>query len=57
MRLLNVAHGEIPMLGGYLAFWSFTLTGSGPVYSMFVALTLAGMFGALIYTMLCRRDR
>ena len=25
MRLLNVAHGEILMLGGYLAYWSFTL--------------------------------
>ena len=23
MRLLNVAHGEVLMLGGYLAFWVF----------------------------------
>ena len=55
MRLLNVAHGDILMLGGYLAYWSFTLTGLGPVYSMFAALILAGMFGALVYTTLCRR--
>ena len=55
MRLLNVAHGEILMLGGYLAYWSFTLTGIGPVYSMFGGLVLAGMFGGLIYMTLCRR--
>ena len=36
MRLLNVAHGEILMLGGYLAYWTFTLTGVGPVWSMFL---------------------
>ena len=55
MRLLNVAHGEILMLGGYLAYWSFTLTGVGPVYSMFVAMVLAAVLGAGVYHYLCRR--
>ena len=55
MRLLNVAHGEILMLGGYLAYWSFTLTGIGPVYSMAAGLVLAGAFGAIVYRTLCRR--
>lgn len=55
MRLLNVAHGEILMLGGYLAYWMITLTGVGPIYSMFVALILAGAFGAVVYHTLCRR--
>ncbi len=55
MRLLNVAHGEILMLGGYLAYWSFTLTGVGPIYSMFVAMVLAGGLGAAVYRYLCRR--
>ena len=41
MRLLNVAHGEILMLGGYLSYWLFTLIGMGPLYSMFVATALA----------------
>ncbi len=54
MRLLNVAHGEILMLGGYLAYWSFTLIGAGPIYAMFAALVLAGGFGAALYTTLCR---
>lgn len=55
MRLLNVAHGEILMLGGYLAYWMFTLTGIGPLYSMFVAMALAGGLGAIVYHFLCRR--
>ena len=55
MRLLNVAHGEILMLGGYFAYWSITLTGVGPIWSMFVAFLLAGLFGALVYHFLCRR--
>ena len=55
MRLLNVAHGEILMLGGYLAYWSFTLTGVGPIYSMFVAMVLAAALGAGVYHFLCRR--
>ena len=54
MRLLNVAHGEILMLGGYFAYWTFTLTGVGPIYSMFVAMVLAGALGAAVYHYLCR---
>ncbi|MCH8188572.1 MAG: branched-chain amino acid ABC transporter permease [Proteobacteria bacterium] len=55
MRLLNVAHGEILMLGGYLAYWSFTLTGIGPIYSMFVAMILAALLGAGVYRFIFRR--
>ena len=55
MRLLNVAHGEILMLGGYLAYWCFALTGIGPLISMFVAMALAALFGAGVYRYLCRR--
>ncbi len=25
MRLLNVAHGDIAMVGAYISFWAFTL--------------------------------
>ena len=55
MRLLNVAHGEILMLGGYLAYWSFTLTGIGPIYSMFVAMALAATLGVAVYHLIFRR--
>ena len=30
MKILNVAHGEFLMLGGYIAFWLFTLLGLDP---------------------------
>ena len=30
LRVLNVAHGELLMIGGYVTFWLFTLTGLDP---------------------------
>ena len=39
MRMLNVAHGDVVMLGAYAAFWAFTLLGLSPlVAGPFVAL-------------------
>lgn len=38
LRVLNVAHGELLMLGGYATFWLFTLLGVDP----FLSLVLAG---------------
>jgi len=55
MRLLNVAHGEIVMLGAYVAFWGFTLVGVGPPLSMLVAMALTAAFGAIVYRLVFRR--
>ena len=55
MRLLNVAHGELVMLGAYVAYWSFSLASIGPLVSMFVAMAAAALLGAAIYFMLVRR--
>ena len=33
LRVLNVAHGELLMVGGYVTFWLFTLTGLDPFLS------------------------
>jgi branched-chain amino acid transport system permease protein len=49
MRLLNVAHGEVMMLGGYVSYWAFVQFGIGPLVSMFGAMLLAGALGALSY--------
>jgi branched-chain amino acid transport system permease protein len=49
MRLLNVAHGEIMMLGGYVSYWSFARLGISPLISMIVAMLLAAALGALCY--------
>lgn len=55
MRLLNIAHGEIVMLGGYVAFWAVALAGIDPLISMFAAMALAALIGALTYRLLLRR--
>lgn len=55
MRLLDAAHGDIVMLGGYTSFWLFTLAGMPPLLSMLVAAALCAGLGALIYAGLFRR--
>ncbi|MFH1117488.1 MAG: branched-chain amino acid ABC transporter permease [Pseudomonadota bacterium] len=48
MRLLNIAHGEIIMLGAYAAFWLYTLFGISPLISVFVVMGLAALAGAMV---------
>lgn len=55
MRLLNVAHGEIVMIGAYVAYWAFVLLGIGPLVSLFGAMTLTGALGVLAYVTVVRR--
>lgn len=43
LRVLNVAHGELLMLGGYVSFWLFTLAGIDPFVS--VLLSAPVLFG------------
>ncbi len=47
LRVLNVAHGELLMLGGYASFWLFTLLGVDPF------LSLLGVAPALFVLGLC----
>lgn len=49
MRLLNVAHGEVMMLGGYVAYWGFTMLGVSPLLGLFGAMALAALLGAACY--------
>jgi len=44
MRLLNVGHGDLVMLGAYVAFWCFALTGLPPP----LAAPLAAALGVLL---------
>jgi len=55
MRLLNIAHGEFVMLGGYVTYWSFTRLGISPLLSMLIAPALGACLGMLIYVVLFRR--
>ena len=44
MRMLNVAHGDVVMLGSYAAFWGFTLLGWSPL----VTAPLVALAGAAV---------
>lgn len=49
MKVLNVAHGELIMLGGYATFWLVTLTGVDPFASLVLVVPLALALGAVLY--------
>ncbi len=49
LRMLNVAHGELIMLGGYATFWLFTLWGTDPYVSLLVAGPALFVVGVALY--------
>ncbi len=54
MRLLNVAHGELLMLGGYVAYWGFAEWGISPLLSAVAAMALGAALGTLVFATLIR---
>lgn len=48
MRLLNIAHGEVIMLGAYTTYWLFTLFGVSPLLSIVVVLGLGCVLGLVV---------
>jgi branched-chain amino acid transport system permease protein len=48
MRLLNIAHGEIIMLGAYITFWLYTLYGVSPLVSMLIVFVCSAVIGLII---------
>ncbi|MEC9265692.1 MAG: branched-chain amino acid ABC transporter permease [Alphaproteobacteria bacterium] len=54
MRLLNIAHGEIVMVGAYAAFWGFSLLGLSPLAALPVVGVLTGAIGLVLYRTLFR---
>jgi len=55
MRIVNLAHGDFLMLGGFLAFWLFTLFAINPVPAIAVAFIGFAMIGVPIYYLLVPR--
>ncbi len=49
MRVLDVAHGELIMLGGYAAFWLVALFGIDPFVSLVLVIPLALLGGVVLY--------
>jgi branched-chain amino acid transport system permease protein len=49
LKVLNVAHGELIMLGGYAAFWSVALLGMDPFGSLVLVAPLSLLAGVVLY--------
>ncbi len=54
-KFLNVAHGELLMLGGYASFWLFTLLGVDPFASMPLSIIFLLLIGLILYKVLFSR--
>jgi len=49
LKILNVAHGELIMLGGYASFWLFALLGVDPFLSLLLTLPIMLVVGFFLY--------
>lgn len=54
MRMLNVAHGDLVMLGAYGAYWAFTLIGLSPLLAAPLVAAAGAAFGLALYRGLFR---
>lgn len=55
MRIVNLAHGDFLMLGAYLAFWTYTLTGANPLLTIPIAALVFFLAGLPLYYLLVPR--
>jgi branched-chain amino acid transport system permease protein len=55
MRVLNVAHGPILMLGAYTTFWLFQQFGLNPYLSLLVSMPLLFVVGMVLHRALVSR--
>ncbi len=54
MRLLNVAHGDLVMIGAYVAFWLLSAFGWSPLCSALLVAAICALGGLALYEMLFR---
>ena len=54
MNVINFAHGDLVMIGMYIAFWTYVLLGGGPAVFGPLAAILLFLFGVLVYFALIR---
>src|SRR5262249_7211113 len=54
MRIINLAHGEMVMLGMFGAYWSYALWGIDPFVSVIIWAPLLFVAGMLIYRFLLK---
>ena len=51
-KFLNVAHGELLMIGGYASFWIFSLWGIGPFLSLPLNILILSLIGLVLYKLI-----
>ena len=54
-KILNVAHGELLMFGGYATFWFFSLFDLDPFLSLPLTIFFLILIGAVVYQLLFAR--
>jgi branched-chain amino acid transport system permease protein len=52
MRMLNIAHGSLIMLGAYTAYWLFTIYNISPLFSAILAALGGGIMGLVVYRLI-----
>ncbi len=52
MGMLNVAHGELLMIGGYVGFWLSTMAGIDPLLSLLILGPLMFLLGMVLHKVL-----
>jgi branched-chain amino acid transport system permease protein len=55
LKILNVAHGELIMLGGYATFYLFTTIGLDPLLSLAVVFAMLVVVGLILHGLLFSR--
>jgi len=48
LKVLNVAHGELLMFGGYISFWVFTTLGIDPFVSLLIGIPALFLTGLIL---------
>lgn len=57
LRVINLAHGEVVVLGGYVAYWALVRWGLHPLLSLPLAALAGGAVAALTYRVFLGRVR
>lgn len=55
LKILNVAHGELLMIGGYIGFWLFMLSGIDPFLSLVICIPTLFVLGVVLDRLVFQR--
>ena len=55
MKLVNFAHGEFVVIGGYVSYWAVTLLSINPYAAIFISMIVTGLFGVAVERTCFRR--